>query len=161
MGFRAIGVAPRKSDCVDAIAKKNRAAVALGKRGGRARAARLARLITRVWYAASVMITVVQTNKPIVVPDSLRRRAGIKAGDRLEFKVSGGIINIIPELPSADDEYTPEQRRMIDARLAKSLEDVKKGRTYGPFHSAREMIGSIESELKKRRGAKRAAKRTR
>ena len=40
----------------------------------------------------------------LVVPPSVRRRAGIKAGDRLEFKVSGGIINIIPKLPSADDE---------------------------------------------------------
>ena len=33
------------------------------------------------------------------------------------FKVSGGIINIIPKLPSADDEYTPAQRRAIDSQL--------------------------------------------
>jgi bifunctional DNA-binding transcriptional regulator/antitoxin component of YhaV-PrlF toxin-antitoxin module len=37
----------------------------------------------------------------------VRRRAGIKTGDRVEFKVSGGVINIVPKLPSADDEYTP------------------------------------------------------
>ena len=36
-------------------------------------------------------------------------------------------------MPSTDDEYTPEQRRMIDARLAKSLEDVKKGALTGRF----------------------------
>jgi bifunctional DNA-binding transcriptional regulator/antitoxin component of YhaV-PrlF toxin-antitoxin module len=51
-------------------------------------------------------------------PKSVRRRAGIKPGDRLEFKVSGGIINITPKLASADDEYTPMQRRVINAQLA-------------------------------------------
>ena len=28
------------------------------------------------------------------------------------------MITILPKLPVADDEYTPEQRRAIDARLA-------------------------------------------
>ncbi len=67
------------------------------------------------------MTTVVKKNTPIAVPDALRRRAGIKVGDRLEFKVSGGIINIVPEFPSAADEYTPGQRRIIDERIAEAL----------------------------------------
>lgn len=96
------------------------------------------------------MTTVVKKRTPIVVPDVLRRRAGIKAGDRLEFKLSGGIINIIPELPSADDEYTPEQRRTIDAQLADGLADIKAGRTYGPFNTVDEMIASMKTELRKR-----------
>jgi bifunctional DNA-binding transcriptional regulator/antitoxin component of YhaV-PrlF toxin-antitoxin module len=52
------------------------------------------------------------------VPQSVRRGAGIKAGDRLEFKVSGGIIKHhceVAKLPSVrvpeNDEYTPAQRR--------------------------------------------------
>ena len=53
------------------------------------------------------MTTVVKKKTPIVVPESMRRRAGIKVGDRLEFRVSGGVINIIPQSQSADDEYTP------------------------------------------------------
>lgn len=57
----------------------------------------------------------------------------------MEFKVSGGVINIVPKLPSADDEYTPAQRKIIDARLKLSSEDVKKGRTAGPFDTAAEM----------------------
>ena len=96
------------------------------------------------------MTTVVKKKIPIVVPDVLRRQAGIKAGDRLEFKLSGGIINIIPELPSADDEYTPEQRRTIDAQLADGLADIKAGRTFGPFNTVDEMIASMKRELKKR-----------
>ncbi len=39
-----------------------------------------------------------------------------------------------------DDEYTPEQRRIIDARLDESEEDLKKGRTYGPFNTADERL---------------------
>jgi bifunctional DNA-binding transcriptional regulator/antitoxin component of YhaV-PrlF toxin-antitoxin module len=91
-----------------------------------------------------------------VVPPSVRRRAGLKHGDRVEFRVSGSVINIIPKLPSADDEYTPAQRRIIDARLAESAEDLKKGRTFGPFDTASEMIASMKRELKKRATAKKA-----
>ena len=65
-------------------------------------------------------VTVKDQDTDLVVPPSVRRRAGIKAGDRLEFKVSGGIINIIPKLPSAADEYTATQRRIIDAELAEA-----------------------------------------
>ncbi len=95
------------------------------------------------------MVTTVKKNTPIVIPESLRRRAGFKVGDRLEFKLSGGIINVIPELPSADDEYTPAQRRKIDAELAKSIEDVRKGRTYGPFTTHKEFLRSLHKESKK------------
>jgi hypothetical protein len=55
---------------------------------------------------------------------------------------------------NADDEYTPAQRRVIDARLDESDEDLKKGRTAGPFNSAREMIAHLKGELKKRAAAK-------
>jgi AbrB family looped-hinge helix DNA binding protein len=99
--------------------------------------------------------TIVKKKSPIVVPESLRRRAGIKAGDRLEFRLSGGIINIIPELPSADDEYTPAQRRVIDAQLA----EARKGPYYGPFNTADEMITHMKGELKKRAAAKKSKRR--
>jgi len=103
------------------------------------------------------MTTVVQSKKPIVVPDALRRRAGIKAGDRLEFKVSGGIISIIPELPTADDEYTPAQRRVLDARLA----EARKGPYHGPFESAEELIAHMKAQLKTRAAAKKSKLRGR
>ena len=101
-------------------------------------------------------VTVKSNASDLVVPASVRRRAGIKAGDRLEFKVSGGIINIIPKLPLADDEYTPAQRRIIDARLAESEEDLKRGRTFGPFNTAEEMITSMKAQLKKKSVVKKA-----
>jgi len=99
------------------------------------------------------MTVVVQSKDELVVPRSVRRQAGIKSGDRVAFKVSGGIINIIPELPAADDEYTPAQRRVIDARLA----EARKGPYYGPFKTADEAIAFLGKEIGNR---KRAARKT-
>lgn len=76
------------------------------------------------------------------------------AGDRLEFKVSGGIINIIPKLPTAGDEHTPAQRREIDAQLA----IARNGPFHGPFDSADDMISHRKGELKKRVATKRTNK---
>lgn len=96
------------------------------------------------------MTVTVKNKTDLVVPQSVRRRAGIKPGDRLEFKVSGGIINIIPELPSADDEYTPAQRRVIDARLRQA----RKGPYHGPFETADDTIKFLRKEIRQRKAAK-------
>lgn len=95
------------------------------------------------------MTVVVTSKSELVVPRSVRRRAGIKTGDRVEFKVSGGVINIVPKLPSADDEYTPAQRRVIDARLKLALDGVKKGHTAGPFDTPAEMVASLKRDIRK------------
>jgi AbrB family looped-hinge helix DNA binding protein len=98
------------------------------------------------------MTVVVKPKMDLVVPRSVRRRAGIKAGDRLEFKVSGGVINIIPKLPSADDEYTPRQRRAIDRALAEGKDDIEKGRLHGPFETHEAMIEFLHSQTDKAQG---------
>ena len=101
------------------------------------------------------MTTVVKSKAPIVIPPAIQRRAGIKIGDHLEFKVSGRVITVASKTaPSAGDEYTPAQRLVIDARLAKADEDIRQGRTYGPFSTADEMIASMQDELKKRSAAR-------
>jgi bifunctional DNA-binding transcriptional regulator/antitoxin component of YhaV-PrlF toxin-antitoxin module len=106
------------------------------------------------------MTVTVKSKSGLSVPGEVQRRAGIKVGDRLEFKVSGGIITIVPKLSSADGEYTPEQRRIVDARLAESEEDFRKGRSLGPFKSADEMIAHMKGQLKKR-VARKGGKRSR
>jgi hypothetical protein len=65
------------------------------------------------------------------------------------------------EFANADDEYTPEQRRAIDARLAKSDEDIRHGLVFGPFKTADEMAASIEDNVKKLRAASGRAKPSR
>jgi bifunctional DNA-binding transcriptional regulator/antitoxin component of YhaV-PrlF toxin-antitoxin module len=102
------------------------------------------------------MTVTVKNKTSLLVPPSVQRRAGIKNGDRLEFKVSGGVITIIPKLPAAGDEYTPEQRRIIDAQL----DEAEKGPFHGPFNTADEMIAHMKSELKKR-AARKKTKRSR
>lgn len=89
-----------------------------------------------------------------LLPLGLRRRARLKLGDRLEVKASGGVITMIAKLPSADDEYTPAQRRIIDAQLAEAEEDIRAGRIIGPFNTADEMIASMKSQLKKKAPAR-------
>ena len=62
--------------------------------------------------------------------------------------------------PNADGEYTPVQRRLINARLAKADKEIKSGRSFGPFDNADDMISSIERELKKRAAARKNAKQS-
>lgn len=95
------------------------------------------------------MTVIVNAKAELVVPRSVHRRAGIKAGDQLEFKVSGGVIHIVPKLPSAPDQYTPRQRRVIDRALAAGLDDIKKGRLHGPFESHEEMIEFLHRQTNK------------
>jgi bifunctional DNA-binding transcriptional regulator/antitoxin component of YhaV-PrlF toxin-antitoxin module len=97
------------------------------------------------------MTVTVRSKIPLTAPPSVRRRAGIKTGDRVEFRVSGGVISIVPKLPGAGEEDTPAQRRRIDARLAESEADLKRGRTHGPFATHEDMMAFLKDDLAKQR----------
>ena len=90
------------------------------------------------------------------MPDGVLRRAGLKHGDRVEFKVSGGVINIVPKPSAANDEYTFEERRAIDVQL----DQAEKAPFQGPFDTVSEMVTHLNGELKRRRSSNRL-KRTR
>ena len=100
----------------------------------------------------------------MTLPTKLRSLAGISEGDLVEAAFQRGKIVLTPKLvidrsilPTADQEYTHAQRGIIDARLAKSDEDIKHGRVYGPFNTADEMAASIEANIRKLRTAKKRA----
>ena len=59
------------------------------------------------------MTAVVTSKGELVVPKSVRRKAGFKTGDQVEFMICGRVINIIPKLPYADDTFSPEETAMI------------------------------------------------
>jgi len=92
---------------------------------------------------------------PRVVPTAVRRSAGFKSGQELEFKATGGVITIVPKLPAADDEYNPAERRAIDRGIAASEKDYKEGRSYGPFKTHEEFIAALSAEGAKLRAKKR------
>ena len=92
---------------------------------------------------------------PLVVPAAVRRSAGFKSGQELEFKATGGVITIVPKLPATDDEYTPAVRRAIDRGIAASEKDYNEGRSYGPFKTHGEFIAALSAEGAKLRAKKR------
>ena len=86
----------------------------------------------------------------LVVPTQVRRRAGIKPGDRIEFEAARGVITIRKSgTEAADQEYTPAQRRIIQARIKKADADVAAGRVYGPFRTHEELMASLASKRNK------------
>jgi bifunctional DNA-binding transcriptional regulator/antitoxin component of YhaV-PrlF toxin-antitoxin module len=91
------------------------------------------------------MTVIVKNRSRIVVPEAVQRRAGIKSGDRLEFKVSGRVITILPEVPDSSDE-TPAQRRIIDAQIAEGLDDIRKGRVSPRFETVDKMLASLKGK---------------
>jgi AbrB family looped-hinge helix DNA binding protein len=93
----------------------------------------------------------------VTIPTRVREQAGLRNGDLVEVAYQRGKIVITSQtaidrsqFPNVDDEYTPAQRRIIDARIVEALEDVKQGRTYSPFDTAEEMIASMLENFKKR-----------
>ena len=109
----------------------------------------------------------IQPKGQVTIPTRLRAKAGLAKGDLVEFSLHRGKIVITPKVvidklqfPNADDEYTPAQRKIIDARLAKGMAEIDAGLTFGPFNSAAEMIADMKSRLKKN-AARKPVKRSR
>ena len=94
--------------------------------------------------------TRIQHKGQVTIPTRVREQAGLSKGDLVEFSFQRGKIIITPKvmidrsgLPNADDDYTPEQRRMIDADLAKSDADIKAGRVSRTFETAEDFIADL------------------
>ena len=90
------------------------------------------------------MTTVLKASDPLIVPLSIRRRAGLRPGDRLEFKATRGIITIVhqPRKPPGDE--SPAQRRVIDAQLAEGMEDIRSGKVSARFDTVEKMLVSLK-----------------
>lgn len=79
----------------------------------------------------------------VTLPASLRRKAGLAVGDLLEATVEGKKITLSP-------------KSVVDRELALALEDVRKGRTHGPFNTVDELMRSLTRSAKKRKQGKRS-----
>lgn len=94
----------------------------------------------------------------MTIPRRVRSAVGLIDGDLVEVRAVGKRIIITPQLvierskfPTADDEYTPEQRRIINARLDKA----EKGPFYGSFKNGAEVAALLKGKV---RSPARAAK---
>ncbi len=102
----------------------------------------------------------IQRKGQMTLPSELRAAIGVGEGDRLEASLERGKIVLSPTLvidrskfPNADDEYTPAERRYIDARL----KEAARGPHYGPFPTATEAIKFLDKRIGGRKTGKRKA----
>ena len=85
------------------------------------------------------MTVTVRNKTPLTVPDQVRRRAGFKPGDKVEFKVSGGMVTILPKpalTHDPDDTLTPAEAR----KVRHALKQVREGKTV-PWSQVKHELG--------------------
>jgi len=83
-----------------------------------------------------MQLVTVKNKYQIVIPRAIREQAGVGIGDLLEARVEKGKITFVP-------------KTVLDRHLADGLEDLKRGRTHGPYDSAKDAITALEARAKK------------
>jgi AbrB family looped-hinge helix DNA binding protein len=99
----------------------------------------------------------IQRKGQITIPIRLRVQVGLDDGDLVEARAERGKIVLTPKPlvdRTAGGEYTLSQRRALDARLAESLEQARKGETYGPFETHQELTAFLHRQAKETRSKK-------
>src|SRR5258708_3690807 len=103
---------------------------------------------------SSKPMTITLTNEmQRMLPPGVRRKAGFKASDERPAGSESHRRHCHSYQQTGfaeEDEYTPEQRRAIDAQL----DEAEKGPFHGPFNSADKMIAHMKGNLKKRAASK-------
>lgn len=74
----------------------------------------------------------VGVSRQVVIPKKIHDELGLAPGDYLEVELRGNQLVLTP-------------KTLIDKRLAERLEDIKKGRTLGPFKSAKEAMKALRA----------------
>lgn len=104
-----------------------------------------------------MQLVAVKNKFQVVIPQNVRKLISIKVGDFMEAKAERGSVVLTPkkviddysDMPNADDEYTPAQRKALDKELAEALADVRAGNTVGPFNTHKEMMDYLNRAVKK------------
>ena len=81
----------------------------------------------------------------VTIPDHVRKQAGLEVGDLLEATAKGNVITLKPKA-------VVDRHPAVDARLREALDDVKAGRVYGPFNSAKELVSDLRAKDQKGKG---------
>ena len=86
----------------------------------------------------------VGASRQVAIPKKLHDELGLTAGDIVEVERKGNQIILTP-------------KDLVEKGIAEGLEDLKKGRVYGPFTSIKEMLKSLHGTEKPQKKSKRAA----
>lgn len=90
-------------------------------------------------YTGNTMTVIVKSKAPLTVPDQVRRRAGFKPGDHVEFRVSRGVVTILPKRFVScppDDTLTEEEAK----KVRHALKQVREGKT-APWSRVKNELG--------------------
>jgi AbrB family looped-hinge helix DNA binding protein len=85
----------------------------------------------------------VKNKYQVVIPESVRQKIRVEVGDMFDAEVEHGRITLTP-------------KSLVDREIAEGLADLKKGRTYGPYDSADDMLKALHGLARK--GSKHAKK---
>jgi AbrB family looped-hinge helix DNA binding protein len=71
----------------------------------------------------------------VTLPTEIRQKAGLAVGDLLEVEIQGTKITLTP-------------KSVVDREIALALEDYDKGRSIGPFNTAKTAVRALRRAAK-------------
>jgi AbrB family looped-hinge helix DNA binding protein len=96
----------------------------------------------------------INRNGQMTLPSDVRSALGVSGGDVVELSLKRGKAILTPktrvdrsDFPNADAEYTPAQRRYINARL----DEAERGPFYGPFKNGAEVAAFLKERTRPRK----------
>lgn len=108
----------------------------------------------RTRSAIRIMTVTFKIKEPLVVPPAIRRKAGFKSGQELEFKASGGVVTIVPK-PSPDELQDRREVRdpKISGAIRKGYEEFLAGKTRPIQEFLAERASRARKAARRRPGA--------
>lgn len=85
-------------------------------------------------------------SRQVVIPKKIHDELGLAPGDYLEVEVEDGKVVLTPKTLV---------NKEVERGIEEGLKDVREGRVYGPFSSAKQLVRSLHKEAKKLRKTKR------
>lgn len=86
------------------------------------------------------MTVTVKPKAEITVPKSIRRMAGIKPGDQVEFSVSGRVIKIVPKV---SPEELQDEQEIGDPRVREPIRKSNADYLAGRSRPASDFISAL------------------
>ena len=89
-------------------------------------------------------------SRQVVIPKKIHDQLGLAPGDYLEVQLQQGRVVMTPKT-LVEKPFTKAD---LQKRLAEGLADLRAGRSHGSFNSAKEAIGFLHTQVKRRKKSK-------